>query len=122
MNLEKSFPYTEDMIKSENLFLNHLNDFVSNPKLKQFPEKKFKIGNFVSLNYGMNKGEKVPIELKNRLEKNIDLEILNLDLNNIDYKTDVVIIGTGGAGLSAAIEAAENGANVLILTKDKLLL
>ena len=119
MNLEKSFPYTEDMIKSENLFLNHLNDFVSNPKLKQFPEKKLKIGNFVSLNYGMNKGEKVPIELKNRLEKNIDSEILSLDLNNIDYKTDVVIIGTGGAGLSAAIEAAENGANVLILTKDK---
>lgn len=119
MSIKKSFLYTQDMIKSENLFLNHLNDFVKNPRLKQFPDKKLQIGTFTTLNYGRNKGEKVPIELKNRLERKIDSDILKLDLNSIDYKVDVVIVGTGGAGLSAAIEAAENGSNVLILTKDK---
>lgn len=120
MNFKKSFPYTEDMIKSEDLFLKHLDDFISNPRLKQFPEEKLPIGKFSTLNYGVNKGDKVPIELKNRLEQRIDPNLFKLDLKNIDYKTDVVIIGTGGAGLSAAIEAAENGANVLMLTKDKL--
>lgn len=119
MNLKKSFSYTEDMLESENLFLNHLNDFVNNPRLKQPPKEKLQIGTFGTLDYGVNKGEKVPIELKNRLEKKINPEILRLDLDNIDYKTDVVIVGTGGAGLSAAIEAAENGARVLMITKDK---
>lgn len=119
MNFKGSFPYTEDMIKSEELFLKHIHDFIGNPSLKQFPEEKTQIGNFVSLSYGVNKGEKVPIELKNRLERGINPDLLKLDLENIDYKTDVVIIGTGGAGLSAAIEAVENGANVLMLTKDK---
>lgn len=34
-----------------------------------------------------------------------------------DYETDVVVIGTGCAGLSAACAAAENGASVLLLEK-----
>ena len=33
-------------------------------------------------------------------------------------KYDVIIIGAGGAGLSAAIKAKENGAKVLVLTKE----
>ena len=119
MNLNKSFPYTEEMIESENLFLSHLKDFVNDSRLKQPPKEKLQIGTLKTLSYGPNEGEQVPIELKKRLEKKINPEILRLDLDNIDYKTDVVIVGTGGAGLSAAIEAAENGSNVLMITKDK---
>jgi succinate dehydrogenase / fumarate reductase flavoprotein subunit len=40
-----------------------------------------------------------------------------LDLEQIDYDTDVLIIGGGGAGASAALLARENGAKVIIATK-----
>ena len=33
------------------------------------------------------------------------------------YDVDVVVVGGGSAGIAAAIEAAENGADVLILEK-----
>lgn len=34
-----------------------------------------------------------------------------------DTETDIVIVGAGGAGLSAAIEATNNGANVIVVEK-----
>ena len=34
--------------------------------------------------------------------------------------TDVLIIGSGGAGLRTAIEARRQGVNVLLVSKDKL--
>ena len=37
--------------------------------------------------------------------------------NNISTKTDIVVIGAGGAGLSAAVEAKNAGANVIVLEK-----
>ena len=42
--------------------------------------------------------------------------------NNIDWnmETDVIIIGSGFAGLSAAIEARNTGAAVIVLEKMKL--
>jgi len=36
---------------------------------------------------------------------------------NTDAETDVLVIGAGGAGLTAAITAAENGANVILVEK-----
>ena len=42
---------------------------------------------------------------------------LNVDLDKIDYDVDVLVIGGGGAGSSAAIEANEAGAKVMIVTK-----
>ncbi|MEG1060623.1 MAG: FAD-dependent oxidoreductase [Oscillospiraceae bacterium] len=35
----------------------------------------------------------------------------------IDYTCDVVVVGAGGAGLTAAISAAQNGANVILVEK-----
>ena len=72
---------------------------------------------FVSLRIGPNKGEKVPTELASLLEGKSRMDGLSVDLTSPDYETDVLIIGGGGAGCSAAIEANENGASVLLVTK-----
>lgn len=42
---------------------------------------------------------------------------MEIDLSKPDYDVDVLVIGGGGAGSSAAIEAHEGGANVMIVTK-----
>ncbi len=72
---------------------------------------------FRSLRVGPNKGEKVPLELAELLESNSRLAGKTLDLENPDYDVDVLIIGGGGAGTSAAIEADNQGAKVMIVTK-----
>ncbi len=40
-----------------------------------------------------------------------------VDVSRPDYETDVLVIGGGGAGTSAALLASENGAQVLVATK-----
>ena len=72
---------------------------------------------FVQLKVGKNKGGKVPLELGEVLEAHSRITASSIDLNKIDYDTDVLIIGAGGAGCSAAIEAFNAGAKVLIATK-----
>lgn len=72
---------------------------------------------FVQLRIGPNKGEKVPTELAALLEGKSRMDGLTVDLTKPDYEADVLIIGGGGAGCSAAIEANENGASVLVVTK-----
>ena len=37
-----------------------------------------------------------------------------------EYACDVVVVGTGIAGMSAAVEAAESGASVIVLTPSRL--
>jgi len=69
---------------------------------------------------GLNKGQIVPDELADQLEGNSRLDPDKIDLGRIDYDTDVLVIGSGGAGLSAALLAQENGAEVLIATKLRL--
>ena len=72
---------------------------------------------FAEIKIGPNKGEKVPLELGNLLHSNSRLYGKKIDLDKIDYDVDVLVIGAGGAGSSAAIEAHEAGANVMIVTK-----
>jgi len=72
---------------------------------------------FATLTVGPNKGDKVPLELRDLLEANSRVQGMKIDLENPAYDVDVLIIGGGGAGSSAAIEAHEKGANVMIVTK-----
>lgn len=72
---------------------------------------------FTALRIGPNKGERVPLELAALLEANSRITGKRVDLDTPDYDTDVLIIGGGGAGAAAAIEADENGASVMVVTK-----
>jgi len=69
---------------------------------------------------GANRGDRTPRELADLLEGNSRIDPDKIDLSKIDYDVDVLVIGCGGAGASAALLAQENGANVLITTKLRL--
>jgi len=80
----------------------------------------FRTEGFRQIRVGPNKGEKAPHELVDVLEGRSHLTSDALDLTQIDYDTDVLIIGGGGAGASAALLARENGAQVILATKLRL--
>ena len=84
--------------------------------LKEFHPDYRDVG-FDTLRVGVNKGDKVPVELRALLEGKSRVAGLDLDLEHPDYDVDVLVIGGGGAGSSAAVMAHENGANVMIVTK-----
>lgn len=84
--------------------------------LKEF-HPDYRESGFSTLLVGPNKGEKVPVELGELLQANSRIYGQNINLDEIAYDVDVLIIGGGGAGASAAIEAHESGANVMIVTK-----
>ena len=77
----------------------------------------YKEDQFRKLKIGPNAGEKVPTELSELLQAHSRIKSDDIDLNRVDYDVDVLIIGGGGAGASAAIEADNNGASVMIVTK-----
>lgn len=77
----------------------------------------YKDAGFETLHVGPNKGEKVPSELRHLLEGTSRVLGKDIDLENPKYDVDVLIIGGGGAGSSAAIEAFNAGANTMIVTK-----
>ena len=72
---------------------------------------------FTELQIGPNEGEKAPLELAEILQGMPRIEAEKIDLTKVDYETDVLIIGGGGAGTAAAIEADNAGAKVLLVTK-----
>ena len=72
---------------------------------------------FEPIQVGPNKGEKAPVELCDMLHANSRVLGMDFDLSSPAYDTDVLIIGGGGAGASAAIEAHNAGAKVIIATK-----
>ncbi|MBQ2714884.1 MAG: FAD-dependent oxidoreductase [Clostridia bacterium] len=77
----------------------------------------YKEENFENLIVGVNKGDKVPHELAAYLQAHSRIKGKNIDLENPKYDVDVLVIGGGGAGSSAAIEAHNAGANVMMVTK-----
>ena len=77
----------------------------------------YKETGFETLSVGPNKGGKVPSELRHLLEGKSRVLGMDIDLNDIAYDVDVLVIGGGGAGASAAIEAHNAGAKTMIVTK-----
>ncbi|WP_455530407.1 FAD-dependent oxidoreductase [Ruminococcus sp.] len=77
----------------------------------------YKQDEFTVLSAGVNKGDKVPTQLAELLQGKSRISADDVDLASPDYETDVLIIGGGGAGASAAIEADEAGVKAMIVTK-----
>lgn len=72
------------------------------------------------LRIGASKGEKAPLELLTLLEAPSIIDPSEIDLEQIDYDVDILIIGGGGAGTVAALWAIKEGIsseNILITTK-----
>lgn len=85
-------------------------------RLKQF-HPDFRPDAKKPLAVGPNRGDDVPVELAELLEAHSRLNPDEVSLDRIDVDTDVLIIGGGGAGTAAALEAARGGASVTVATK-----
>jgi succinate dehydrogenase/fumarate reductase flavoprotein subunit len=69
----------------------------------------FKMDQKRELKLGPSKGMLVPHEVADTLEAHPIIMPDQIDLDDVAYDVDVLIIGAGGAGLSAALLAQENG-------------
>ena len=85
------------------------------PDYKMDQKRKLKIGS--------SAGELMPHEVVNNLEAHPIISPGDIDLSNVTYDVDVLVIGAGGAGLSASLTAIEHGVapdNVLMVQKLRL--
>jgi len=69
---------------------------------------------------GPNKGDLITTEVADMLESHSRISPDLFDLTSLDYETDILIIGGGGAGTAAAIIAMHMGAKSIISTKLRL--
>jgi succinate dehydrogenase / fumarate reductase flavoprotein subunit/L-aspartate oxidase len=66
---------------------------------------------------GPNKGDVFPEEVVDLLESKGRIDSHSVKLNKIDFETDILVIGGGGAGTAAALTAQREGLKVIIATK-----
>ncbi len=66
---------------------------------------------------GVNKGDSAASEFVKLLEAGSIVDPEKIDLNDVYLSVDALVIGAGGAGLTAAIFSHDAGANVAIATK-----
>jgi succinate dehydrogenase/fumarate reductase flavoprotein subunit len=93
-----------------------LNDAEKTALLKRYHPDYIK-SSMRRLKVGVNKGDAAPNELADLLEGNSRIDPEKFDPTTPDYNVDVLVIGCGGAGASAALLAHEAGARVLCVTK-----
>jgi succinate dehydrogenase / fumarate reductase flavoprotein subunit/L-aspartate oxidase len=86
--------------------------------LKYHPD--FREDGRVEILVGPDKGYRIAKEMVSLIHAKSRIDPDAIDLSRVDYETDVLILGAGGAGASAALLAREKGAKVLIATKLRL--
>jgi succinate dehydrogenase/fumarate reductase flavoprotein subunit len=74
-------------------------------------------GGLRELRVGPSKGYSLAWEFADTFEARSRVDPDKIDLNEVHYETDVLVIGGGGAGSAAALMAQEQGARVIIATK-----
>lgn len=77
----------------------------------------YRVGVKRALSVGANKGDLIPNELCDLLESISFIDPDKVDFTNIKRSVDVLVIGGGGAGATAALFARASGAEVLLVTK-----
>jgi succinate dehydrogenase / fumarate reductase flavoprotein subunit/L-aspartate oxidase len=77
----------------------------------------YREGGLRELKVGPGKGYALAGEIADQFEARSRVDPDKIDLNEIHYETDVLVIGGGGAGTAAALTAQEKGARVIIATK-----
>ena len=79
----------------------------------------YKTSAFRNLRVGVNKEDRVTHEFADLLESYSDLDYSKINLQP-EHTTDVLVLGGGGAGVTAALFAESLGAKVLLATKLRL--
>jgi succinate dehydrogenase/fumarate reductase flavoprotein subunit len=124
-------PYTEELQKLIKVVEGTRADRVAKKKAdKEIPflsldERKERLQNHPDfkeegrrpLQVGKSKDYAVAHEVADMLEARSRLDPAKADLSKVDYETDVLVIGGGGAGTAAALYAEQAGANVILATK-----
>ncbi|HDS30678.1 MAG TPA: FAD-binding protein, partial [Firmicutes bacterium] len=88
-------------------------------RLKKF-HPDYKEDSRREIRVGVSKGYAISPEIVNTLEAKSRIDPEDIQFDEIDYECDVLVIGGGGAGASAALMAMREGANVIIATKLRL--
>lgn len=119
--------YTPEMLESiRKVEANRQKNLATEPRRMTAQEKEdllaafhpdYRKDQFAELQVGPNAGEKAPLELAELLQSRPRVLDLMPDLSKTDFEADVLVIGGGGAGCAAAIEAQNTGAKVLLVTK-----
>jgi succinate dehydrogenase / fumarate reductase flavoprotein subunit len=95
-------------------------NFSEKAKLLETYHPDFRMTEKREIPVGPNKGGMAPKEFVALLESPSQLDPETIDLKKVNYRADVLVIGAGGAGVTAALIAKENGAEVLLATKLRL--
>ena len=80
----------------------------------------FTSGGKRKIRVGHNRGDLAPVEVADQLEAFPLIDEKEIDLDSVDIETDILIVGGGLAGTSAALLANESGieaGNILLVNK-----